>query len=282
MTDANQVQAEFWQDLAPDWLASEDYTEMVSGAFGVAAMGKLGLHLGARVIDIGCGNGATTLALAEVVGPDGEAVGVDIAPAMVAAARQHATAAGVEHARFLSADAQVDDLGDSVFDAAYSRFGVMFFADPAAAFANIRSSMRSGGALAFACWANIFANEWMFVPGSAVVAVTGALPPMPDPGEPGPFSLEDPDRLETMLRGAGFTEIEITPHAESIVIPVAHIESLVALSSRVGPVREALRTADRHTASSIVQAVRDALTERVENDELRLGAAGLIVSARAA
>jgi SAM-dependent methyltransferase len=281
MTDANKEQSEFWEDLAPDWLASEDHTEMVSGAFGVAAMSKLGLHHGARVIDIGCGSGATTLALAEAVGPDGEAVGVDIAPAMVAAARQHAAAAGVEHARFLSADAQVDDLGDSVFDAAYSRFGVMFFADPAAAFANIRSSMRSSGTLAFACWANVFANEWMFVPGSAVVAVTGALPPMPGPGEPGPFSLEDPDRLETMLRGAGFTEIEITPHAESIVIPVAHIESLVALSSRVGPVREALRTADRQTASSIVQAVRDALTERVENDELRLGAAGLIASARA-
>jgi len=281
MTDANKEQFEFWEDLAPDWLESEDHTEMVSGAFGVAAMSKLGLHHGARVIDIGCGSGATTLALAEAIGPDGEAVGVDIAPAMVAAARQHAAAAGVEHARFLSADAQVDDLGDSVFDAAYSRFGVMFFADPAAAFTNIRSSMRSGGTLAFACWANIFANEWMFVPGSAVVAVTGALPPMPGPGEPGPFSLEDPDQLETLLRGAGFTEIEITPHAESIVIPVAHIESLVALSSRVGPVREALRTADRHTASSIVQAVRDALTERVENDELRLGAAGLIASAQA-
>jgi SAM-dependent methyltransferase len=281
MTEANHDQFEFWETLAPDWLASEDHTELVSGAFGVAAMDRLGLPRGARVIDIGCGSGATTLALAEVVGPDGEAVGVDIAPGMVAAAREHAAAAGVEHARFRTADAQVDDLGDAVFDAAYSRFGVMFFADPAAAFANIRSSMKPGAPLAFACWANVFANEWMFVPGSAVVAVTGALPPMPGPGEPGPFSLEDPDRLDPLLRAAGFTQVDITPHQETITIPVAQLESLVALSRRVGPVREALRTADDDTVSAIVEAVRDALTSRVEHDVLRLGAAGLVVSARA-
>ncbi len=280
MATANREQFEFWENLAPDWLASADHTEMVSAPFGAAAMSRLALRSGARVLDIGCGSGATTLTLAEAIGPDGEAVGVDIAPAMVAAARQRAATAGVEHATFLSADAQVDDLGDAVFDAAYSRFGVMFFADPAAAFTNIRSSLRPRGRLAFACWANVFANEWMFVPGSAVVTVTGALPPMPGPGEPGPFSLEDPQRVTALLAEADFTQIEVTVHDESIVIPRSQIESLVTLSSRVGPVREALRTADRDTASSILQAVRNALVERVEADELRLGAAALIVSAR--
>src|SRR5690348_5668716 len=102
----------------------------------------------------------------------------------------------------------------------------------------------------------------MFVPGSAVVAVTGALPPMPGPGEPGPFSLEDPTHLEAVLRESGFTQIDVTPREETIVLPPAEIDALVALSSRVGPVREALRTADTATASAIEQAVRKALSDR--------------------
>ena len=119
-----------------------------------AAAARLALKPGDRVLDIGCGTGSTTLALAAIVGPGGKAVGVDIAPAMVLAAQRNAAAAGVEHAEFIAADAQVDTLGAADFDAAYSRFGVMFFADADAAFANIHRSMRSGGMLAamVACW----------------------------------------------------------------------------------------------------------------------------------
>ncbi len=279
MIRSNDAQFEFWQDLAPGWLASEGHTELVSASFGDAAMNRLALRPGDRVVDIGCGAGSTTLALAKAVGPTGQAVGIDIAPAMVKAAQEHARDEDIEHALFVTADAQVDDLGDGIYDAAYSRFGVMFFADPVSAFANIRRSLRPEGRLAFACWTNIFANEWMFVPGSAVVSVTGALPPMPGPGEPGPFSLEDPRHLEAVLRESGFTHIEITPQEESIVIPLEEIEALAALSSRVGPVREALRTADAITASAIEQAVRGALSGRIEHDELKLGASALIVTA---
>ena len=280
MTKPNQAQFELWQDLAPGWLASEKHTELVAGPFGTAAMDRLGLRAGQRVIDIGCGSGGTTLALAAATGPSGEAVGVDISPAMVLAAQQQAAAAGVAHAKFVVADAQADDLG-SDFDAAYSRFGVMFFADPAAAFANIRTSLRPDGTLAFACWTNVFANEWMFVPGSAVVAVTGQLPAMPAPGQPGPFALEDPQRLEAILSEAGFTQIEITPCEETIVIPRAEVASLAALSLRVGPVRETLRTADDATAAAIEASILNALLDRVDHDELRLGAAALVARARA-
>ncbi len=254
---------------------------MVAASFGLAATNRLGLHPGQRVIDIGCGGGTTTLALAEIVGSSGEVVGVDISPAMVDAACRRAKTAGVGQAKFIAADAQDDDLGDAVFDSAFSRFGVMFFSDPVSAFSNIRRSLRPEGAFAFACWSNVFANEWMFVPGSAVVSVTGALPPMPAPGEPGPFSLEQPDQVETLLRDAGFHDVDVTPRQETIVIPRAQVESLVELSGRVGPVREALRTADPATASAIKEAVRNALIDRVAHDELRLGASALIVSARA-
>ncbi len=280
MATTNEAQFEFWQDLAPGWLASEDHTELVSGSFGVAAMERLGLGLGERALDIGCGSGSTTIALASIVGPEGAALGIDIAPAMVDAARRHAVAVGVENATFAVADAQVEDVGDEVFDAAYSRFGVMFFADPSAAFANIRRSLRPDATFAFACWTNLFANEWMFVPGAAAISVTGALPSMPKPGEPGPFSLEDPDHVKALLEEAGFQQIEVTPQSKSIAIPRTEIGSLVKLARRVGPVREALRTADEATTVRIDEAVHAALMERVERDELRLGACALVVSAR--
>lgn len=281
MSTTNQEQSEFWEALAPDWLASTDHTEMVSKGFGAAAMDRLALQAGQLVLDIGCGSGSTTVALAGRVGSGGEAVGVDIAPAMVTAARDEAAAAGVTNATFLACDAQVEPLGDASFDAAFSRFGVMFFADPSTAFVNIRRALRPGGVFAFACWENIFANEWMFVPGSAVVAVTGALPPMPGPDEPGPFAFADPARIDSLLTGAGFTQIEITSRADTVVLPEAELESLVSLTRRVGPVREALRTADADTAVRIEGAVRDALLDRLEDGVVRLSAAAHIVSAQA-
>jgi SAM-dependent methyltransferase len=281
MSSGNEAQSEFWTELAPAWIAAEDHSEVVSASFGVAAMERLALRAGQRVLDIGCGSGSTTLELARRVGPDGEAVGVDIAPAMVRAAREHAIAAGVGNASFSTADAQVEPLGARPFDAAFSRFGVMFFADPVAAFANIRGALRSGGVLAFAAWDILFANEWMFIPGAAAVAATGSLPPMPGPDEPGPFSLADPVRIEAVLSGAGFTQIDVSPRAESVVLPEAQLESYLALTRSVGPVREALRTADAETASRIDDAVRAALTERLRHGELRLSAAALVVSARA-
>ena len=214
MSGPNTEQAEYWEDRAPSWLEAEGHIARVSMRFGELAMERLDLAAGQRVLDIGCGSGPTSLALAEQVGPDGEVVGADIAPAMLAAARARAADAGARNVRFVTADMQVDDLGAGMFDAAFSQFGVMFFNDPVAAFTNIRRTIHPGGPLAFACWQPIFSNEWMLVPGSAVVTVTGALPSMPGPGEPGPFSLSEPGRIEEVLDGAGFTHVDVVPHDE--------------------------------------------------------------------
>lgn len=217
MTTTNEEQSEFWETLAPDWLASTDHTEMVSGSFGTAAMDRLALQSGQRVLDIGCGSGSTTLELARRVGSEGAAIGIDIAPAMIAAASQIAATASTTNATFLACDAQVEPLGDASFDAAFSRFGVMFFADPSAAFANIRRSLRPNGVFAFACWENIFANEWMFVPSSAVIAVTGTLPPMPGPDEPGPFAFADSARVDALLERLedGVMRLSVAAHIVS-------------------------------------------------------------------
>src|SRR3954467_10613160 len=172
---ANAEQSDFWEGLASGWIAAVEHTDVVAGPFGAAAMDLLDLTAGQRVIDIGCGTGATTLELARRVGPAGDAIGVDISPTLVAAAEAMAGAQAVGNVTFRTADAQEDLLAPGDLDAAYSRFGVMFFADPMVAFRNIRRALRADGVLAFACWQSIFENEWMFVPGSAVVAVTGAL-----------------------------------------------------------------------------------------------------------
>lgn len=278
---ANREQAEFWAALAPTWVEIEDQLERVSGPFGRMAMELLGPRPGQRVLDLGCGSGTTTVELATRVGPDGEVVGADIAPAMLARARERARATGVGNVTFVEADLQVHDLGERSFDAAYSRFGVMFFADPAAAFANVRRALRPGGVLAFACWQDVTANEWMLVPGAAVMSVTGTLPAVPGPGEPGPFSLADPERVRSLLSSVGFTAVEVEPHTDVVVIEEADLDRAVEASCRIGAVREALRDADDETRERARACVRDAFCSRIEEGRVRLGAGVLLARAQA-
>jgi len=133
----NIEQAEFWSQVAPTWLEQEEQLEMAAGLPGQQAMDRLKLLPGQRVLDLGCGSGRTTLELASAVGPSGRVVGLDIAAEMLTRAQKRAAQAGAGNIKFLHADVQVHDFGTDRFDAAYSRFGVMFFADPAAAFGNV-------------------------------------------------------------------------------------------------------------------------------------------------
>ena len=281
MTTANVEQSEFWERRAPDWIAGTSYTDIVTGPFGADAMERLELAPGRRVIDIGCGTGATTVELARRVDPGGEAIGVDISPTLVAASKATASSASVENISFRVADAQVDSLGDRGADAVYSRFGVMFFADPVVAFANIRHALRPDGVLAFACWQSIFDNEWMLVPGGAAMSVTGTPPPMPAPGEPGPFSLADADHLASVLTGAGFPAVEIMSVVHPVAFPESQLDLLASSSQQVGAVREVFKTADTETAGRIEAAIRESLAARVEDGFVTLSAAAHIVHARA-
>lgn len=142
MAFANIEQAEFWSQIAPTWIELEGRMEEAGGLPGELAMDRLDLRPGQRVVDLGCGAGRTTVELASRVGPGGSVVGVDISAGMLAAARERAARLGAGNVEFVHADVQVHDLGEARFDAAYSRFGVMFFADPVAAFANVRRALR--------------------------------------------------------------------------------------------------------------------------------------------
>ena len=281
MAFVNVEQAEFWSGLTPTWIELEDQLEELGGPPGELAMDRLGPLTGRRVIDLGCGSGRTTLELASRTGPSGAAVGVDISAGFLARARERAAQAGARNVEFVHADVQVHDLGEDRFDAAYSRFGVMFFADPVAAFANVRRALKPGAILSFACWQSVFANEWGLIPGAAVMTVTGSLPPMPGPDEPGPFSLADPDRVRAILDAAGYSSVAIAPHADHIVIAEGRIPEIALTSTRVGGVREALRDSDEQTRARALAAIEDALRARVQDGEVRASRGVLLVTATA-
>jgi SAM-dependent methyltransferase len=273
----NVEQAEFWSELAPTWFELEDQLEEVGGPPGKLAMDRLGLLPGQRVLDVGCGLGRTTLTLAAMVRPGGEVVGADISAEMLARGRDRAVRLGAGNVEFVHADAQVHDFGQARFDAAYSRFGVMFFSDPVAAFANIRRALRPGGALSFVCWQGVFDNEWMLIPGAAVAEVTGTLPQMPGPEEPGPFSLADPARVRSVLGAAGFGSIVITSHADDVVISEDQIPGAALASVRAGGVRQALREANDQTRQRALAAIETALRARLHDGEVRLSRGVLLV-----
>jgi SAM-dependent methyltransferase len=203
MSDWAGAEGEHWADSAAR------YTKMLR-PYGDALLAAAGLARGEHVLDVGCGNGDVSVAAARHVGDVGTVVGVDLSPAMLDVARARAREAGLGNVTFVQADASRWQHDDGV-DVLVSRFGVMFFDDPLAAFTTLRSSVRPGGRLAFLCWQDLLVNEWMIVPGGAVAEV---LPlPVGDPGAPGPFAFADADRTRSILEGAGFSDVAVEPVA---------------------------------------------------------------------
>jgi len=232
---------------------------------------------GGRALDIGCGAGATTLAMARRLGPTGLCLGVDISGPLVAAARARAAAEGLSSAAFVQADAQTHDFEPDHFDAVISRFGVMFFDDPAAAFANIRRAARRSAKLSFVAWRSPAENPFMT---TAARAAAPFLPhiPAPDPGAPGQFAFADRDRVQRILDASGWKDVDIRP----IDVPSSVEENdLLAYVTRLGPVGLVLQDVDEPTRARTVEAVRAAFDPYVQNGAARFAAACWLVSARA-
>jgi SAM-dependent methyltransferase len=236
-------------------------------------LAALAVGPGEHVIDIGCGCGHTTLSLAKAVGPKGKVVGIDVSRPMLEIARHRA--AGNRVIEFLEGDAQTADIGAGKTDAVYSRFGVMFFADPAAAFRNIRRAVRPGGRLGFVCWRAFSENLWMRGPAEA--AAPFLPPPAPlDPEAPGPFAFADATRVQRILGEAGWGKVEIRPH--DVSIGAGGLEDTLSLMMRVGPLGALLRESPE-AAPRVVDAVRGFLVRHERPDGVRLAAAAWIVTA---
>lgn len=227
---SDNAQAKVWNELVGGtWATHADDFDATLEPFGEAVLDVLAVSPNERVVDIGCGAGATTLRLAAAAAP-ATVVGVDLSQPMLAAATMRAAAAEVSNVAFSETDVEAHPLGSDVFDVAFSRFGVMFFTDPVRAFTNICASLTPGGRLGFVCFQTPFDNPFILVPTMAAAPHLQMGPPPPVTA-PGPFSLADPQRTESILSSAGFTSISIEPGPTSAMLGVA--DDLQALGRRL-------------------------------------------------
>lgn len=260
MTDTTPNAAEIrrWaQSEGPHYVAeAERYDDLLS-EFSDALFEVADLQPGERVLDVGCGNGRTTIEASARVRPGGAVVGVDVSPPMLALARERATSAGATEATFVHADAQVHAFEQRSFDTVISRNGLMFFEDPEAAFANLAHALRPGGRIAFVAPEGPDRSEWIMVAGAAAAPFLG-IPQGLGPATPGPYGLADPDRTRAILEAAGFTDISIEAVTRSMRIGADVDDALGFLRTmpRVADLFAAAPTDEQHAA---IDAVRDAL-----------------------
>ncbi len=277
----NAEQVRYWNEQAgPKWVAARAPLDAMLGPIGDDALAHAAPRPGERALDVGCGNGRTTIALARACA--GDVVGIDISAPLLALARADAAGAGLARPpRFTLADAQTADLGPARFDLVFSRFGVMFFADPVAAFTRLRGALAHGGRLVFVCWQAIAVNEWMQLPLAAVGSVLELPPPTP-PEAPGPFAFADHERVRTILTRAGFAAIEIEARRGLLELGgTTELDAATEFALQVGPAAAALRTAPPALAAAAREAVRARLAPRVGGGAtVALPGAWWLVSAR--
>lgn len=275
---ANADQVAYWNGRAGERWASQ---QAVQDTIFIPVTELLIEHAkpqpGERVIDVGCGCGDTSIAFGRRVGASGHVLGVDISEQMLARAREVAPAnLPVE---FALADATTYPFTAGAADLLVSRFGVMFFAEPARSFANLRKGLRSGGRLTFICWRGPKENPWLMVPLQAVYRHVPRLPPV-GPEDPGPFAFASAERVERILREAGFSDIRVAPHDLSLDIAAGGgFESAVETAVIIGPANRALEEAAPEARTAAVDAVRHDLKPFAKGDNVWLGGAIWIVSA---
>jgi SAM-dependent methyltransferase len=278
---ANAEMIEYWNESGGDnFVRNQARLDAQIGPFGQVAIERGGVTAGERVLDVGCGCGDTTLQIAERVGNAGQVTGLDISEPMLAVAKRRAREAGVDHARFECADAQTAPLPSESFDCVYSRFGVMFFDDPVAAFRNLRGTLVPGGRLAFACWQPLGKNPWMLVPAMAAAKVL-PMPAPPEPGAPGPFAFGDDARVRDILEQAGFDAIAIEPHDSSMLLGGSDgVDAAVDFILQIGPIARALSEADPSLRPAAAEAVREAVAPHATARGVELGAGVWLVTAQ--
>jgi SAM-dependent methyltransferase len=273
---ANERQASEWGgQTGRHWVERQAHYDAMLARLTTRLMSAAGLSASDRVLDVGCGCGHTTRIAATHAAT---AVGVDLSAPMLAHARSLAEREGHDNIRFEQADAQVHPFPDGVFDVALSRFGVMFFDDPQAAFANLHRALRPGGRLTFLCWQEMTRNAHVMVPLRAVAAHL-PLPEAAPPGGPGPFSLADPQHIRHLLGAARFSDVAIEPVTEPVRMGDDVNDVLSFLHEN--PLGRALTgEADEATAAKAIQALRAELSPHQTPDGVFLDSAAWLVTAR--
>jgi SAM-dependent methyltransferase len=276
----NEEQKEHWNsDEASHWVAHQLRYDTMLAPFGDRLLAAAQLSETDRVIDVGCGCGATTLESGRRA-VTGSVTGLDLSMPMLDVARRRATEERVTNVSFVVGDAQVYPFPDDGFDAAISRFGLMFFDDPRAAFTNLARALASGGRLVFVCWQDLFSNPFIAVPGLAI-AQHVELPDMGPPGAPGMFALADPMRIRSLLADAGLVDLVIEPLAEEILLGGGGtLDEAVEFLRDGGMGRAVLAGVDESTRDRALTAARDALAPYVTDEGVRIGTAAWLVTCR--
>ncbi|WP_069299092.1 class I SAM-dependent methyltransferase [Neptunicoccus sediminis] len=267
MTDSpNAEQADFWTDGAGlDWITYEAQLDALFAGVNQALLQAAAPQSGQTVLDIGCGTGATTREFARAVGPSGHVQGLDISTTMVEQARKSAAVADLGNVTFTCADAQTEPLPENRFDHVFSRFGVMFFANPVAAFENLRNSLTQSGQLTIACWGPFKENPWFTLPRRAATDLLGNPPPM-NPRDPGPFAFADTDYVQTILKDAGFQNFAVTTKDIPLTLQGTAADA-AELSSYIGPANSVIRAKGGTAAdkAEIVKATKAKLKAYEKN-----------------
>ncbi len=275
----NDDQVEYWNGEAGDkWVRHQESQDRMLAPLGALSLAAAAFEAGDRTIDVGCGCGETSLEIARRVGPSGDVLGIDISEQMLARARQRAEREPQLPLRFLRADAAAYPFPAGGTDAVHSRFGIMFFNNPAEAFANLARALRPGGRLAFICWRPLRENEWVRAP-MEVAAKMAELPPMPAPGTPGPFAFGDKDYVARLLAAGGFREVEIVPHDRPVLLGETLSEGLVKILEN-SPVSRTLVDVDQTQRDRISAAVGEAVEGYMTPEGLEMGSATWVVTAR--
>jgi SAM-dependent methyltransferase len=278
--NANDAQRHYWNTIAgPRWVASPGFRERRNQESLALLLACLQLNGGERVLEIGCGTGAVTLPLATAVGAHGHVLAVDISEPMLGVARQQVGESGMRNVTLLLGDAQVFAFEQAAFDVATSRMGVMFFADPVAAFRNIGGALRTGGRLVFACWAPVAENRHWLI--SYDIALRHLGPPVPSAEhEAGPLAFGDPDYIRRILAAAGFTDIAVERAHPTIIGGSPEEEARQALV--MGPTARLIeaKQPDETTRQVIAEEIAAAYAEEVSAGPIRMPATIFLVTAR--
>ena len=280
MADPKQINADqlaFWNGAGGrTWVARQEHTDITLAPVTEALLAFAAPRAGERVLDVGCGCGATTLEFARAVGPLGRVAALDISAPMLAEGQRRAEAAGITNVDWRQADPATEALQG--YDLLTSAFGVMFFGDPVAAFAHMRRAASPGARMAFVCWRQLAENPWMKVP---MDAVSPHLPPRPKaiPHAPGMFAFADPERVFQVLTAAGWMPPRLDKLDLDLDIAAGRgLEDAVAQSTQIGAVNSWLRGQPAGVVTAATASIREAFVAHVDGESVRLPGAMWLVS----
>ena len=281
MSEVNKNQRDFWSGKGGDiWVERQNVMDTMLSPLGEAALNKLNFNEEENVLDIGCGCGHTTLNIAKRIEPLGNVTGLDISEPMLERAKESAVEMSITNTSFKCVDVQTEDLGDQIYSAAFSRFGVMFFEDSIAAFKNINRSLISGGCLSFVCWQSPAVNPWQSL---FIQELKKFLElPSPPPRSPGPFAFMESEYVFSILEESKFQDINIEGHeAEVNMFSGRSLSDSVKDYISINPVvTEMLRDSSEDQTTEIVNSAIEAFSPYYSEKGLIFPSATWLVTAK--